>query len=170
MASQYCVSDSFVDYDGHSISSKGFLPRIVDRMVIWLNSPIPVHFSSLIPKMSMFTFAFSCLTTSYLLWFVDLTFQVPVRYCSLQHQTLLPSAVTSTTGHCIHSGFISSFFLVLFLQSSPVTCWALTDLESSSFVSYLFAFSYCSWESKGKNAEVVCHCLLHFQFGSFSVF
>ena len=28
-----------------------------------LNSPMPVHFSSLIPKMSMFTVATSCLTT-----------------------------------------------------------------------------------------------------------
>ena len=28
-----------------------------------LNSPIPVHFSSLIPKMSVFTLAISCLTT-----------------------------------------------------------------------------------------------------------
>ena len=28
-------------------------------------------------------------------------------------------------------------------------------------VSYLFAFSYCSWGSQGKNAEVVCHSLLH---------
>ena len=27
-------------------------------------------------------------------------------------------------------------------------------------VSYLFAFSYCSWGSKGKNTEVVCHSLL----------
>ena len=27
-------------------------------------------------------------------------------------------------------------------------------------VSYLFAFSYCSWGSQGKNAEVVCHSLL----------
>ena len=29
-----------------------------------LNSPIPVHFSSLIPRMLMFTLAISCLTTS----------------------------------------------------------------------------------------------------------
>ena len=29
-----------------------------------LNSPTPVHFSSLIPKMLMFTLAISCLTTS----------------------------------------------------------------------------------------------------------
>ena len=26
IASKYCISDSFVDYDGYSISSKGFLP------------------------------------------------------------------------------------------------------------------------------------------------
>ena len=25
---------------------------------------------------------------------------------------------------------------------------------------YLFAFSYCSWGSQGKNTEVVCHFLL----------
>ena len=34
IASKYCVSDSSVDYDGYSISSKGFLPRVVDKMVI----------------------------------------------------------------------------------------------------------------------------------------
>ena len=34
IASKYCISDSFVDYDGYSISSKGFLPTIVDIMVI----------------------------------------------------------------------------------------------------------------------------------------
>ena len=32
-ASKYCISDS-VDYDGHSISSKGFLPTVGDIMVI----------------------------------------------------------------------------------------------------------------------------------------
>ena len=30
IASKYCISDSFVDYDGCSISSKGFLPTVVD--------------------------------------------------------------------------------------------------------------------------------------------
>ena len=34
IASKYCILDSFVDYDGYSISSKGFLPRVVDIMVI----------------------------------------------------------------------------------------------------------------------------------------
>ena len=33
-ASKYCISDSFVDYDGYSIPSKGFLPTVVDIMVI----------------------------------------------------------------------------------------------------------------------------------------
>ena len=33
-ASKYCISDSFADYDGYSISSKGFLPTVVDIMVI----------------------------------------------------------------------------------------------------------------------------------------
>ena len=28
--------DSFVDYDGYSISSKGFLPTVVDVIVIWI--------------------------------------------------------------------------------------------------------------------------------------
>ena len=34
IASKYCISYSFVDYDGYPISSKGFLPRVVDIMVI----------------------------------------------------------------------------------------------------------------------------------------
>ena len=34
IASKYCISDSFVDYDGYSISSKGFLSTVVDTMVI----------------------------------------------------------------------------------------------------------------------------------------
>ena len=34
IASKYCISDSFVDYDDYSISSKGFLPTVVDIMVI----------------------------------------------------------------------------------------------------------------------------------------
>ena len=34
IASKYCISDSFVDHDGYSISSERFLPAIVDIMVI----------------------------------------------------------------------------------------------------------------------------------------
>ena len=34
IASKYCISGSFVDHDGYSISFKGFLPTVVDIMVI----------------------------------------------------------------------------------------------------------------------------------------
>ena len=59
-----------------------------------------IIFSSLIPNILMFTLAVSCLTTSNLPWFMDVTFRVHIQYCSLQHWALLPSPVTSTTGHC----------------------------------------------------------------------
>ena len=51
VAPKYCISDSFVDYEGYSIASMGFLPTVIDTMVTSeLNSPIPIHFSTLIPK------------------------------------------------------------------------------------------------------------------------
>ena len=34
IAAKYCISDSFVEHDGYSISSEGFLPTVVDIMVI----------------------------------------------------------------------------------------------------------------------------------------
>ena len=34
IASKYCILDSFVDHDGYSISPEGFLPAVVDIMVI----------------------------------------------------------------------------------------------------------------------------------------
>ena len=83
--------------------------------------------------MSMCILGISCLTTSNFPWFMDLTFQVPMQYCSLQHWTLLPSPVTSTTACCFCFGSIPSFFLELFLYWSPVAYWAPTDLGSSSF-------------------------------------
>ena len=82
--------------------------------------------------MLMFTLAIAGLITSNLPWFMDLAFQVPLQYCSLQHRTLFPSPVT-TSGYCFCFGYISSFFLELFLHWSPVAYWAPTDLVSSSF-------------------------------------
>ena len=45
IASKYCISDSFVCHDGHSISSEEFLPAVVDLMVIGVkfthSSPFP---------------------------------------------------------------------------------------------------------------------------------
>ena len=126
-----------------------------------------------------FTLAISCLITSNLPWFMNLTFQVPMQYCSLQHRIcavlylsgllMLLSTVTSTTGCCFHFGSIPSFFLELFLHWSPVAYWRSTNINLPTnlptwgvylSVSYLFAFSYCSWGSQGKSTEVVCHSLL----------
>ena len=91
---------------------------------------------------------------------MDLTFQVPMQYCSLQHQILLLSPVPSTTGYCFCFGSIPSFFLDLFLHWPPVAQWTPTDLGSTSFSILSFCLSYCSWRSQGKNTEVVCHSLL----------
>ena len=40
IASKYCILDSFVDYDGYSISSKGFLSTVVDITTVTDNYPI----------------------------------------------------------------------------------------------------------------------------------
>ena len=34
IAPKYCILDSFIDHDGYSISSEGFLPAVVDTMVL----------------------------------------------------------------------------------------------------------------------------------------
>ena len=87
--------------------------------------------------MSMFTLAISCLTTS---WFTGLTFQVPMQYCSLQHQALLSPPDTSTTEHYFHFGPATSFFLELFLCSSPVAYWTSSNLGGSSSGVLSFCF------------------------------
>ena len=89
--------------------------------------------------MSTFTLAISYVTTSNLPWFMDLTFQVPMQYCSLQHRILLLSPVPSTTGCCFRFGSFSSLLLELFLHWFPVAYWAPTKLGSSS----LSVLSFC---------------------------
>ena len=80
--------------------------------------------------MSMFTLPISGLTTSNSPWFMDLTFQVPMQYCSLQHWTLLPSQVTSTAGCWFCFGSVSSLFRELFLHSS----WVLGTYQPGEFI------------------------------------
>ena len=133
--------------------------------------------------MLMFTLAISCLITSNLPWFMDLTFQVPMQYCSLQHQTF---HIHNWVLFLLWS--IPSFFLELFLHWSPVAYWAPTDPGSSSFsiLSFCFfilfmgfsrqeywsglpfpfqwtTFNVCiQWNlySLGRNTGVGCHALL----------
>ena len=202
IAPRYCVLDCFIHYNGCFIFSKGFLPPVVDIMVIWIKfthscpfcgfpggsivkklpanaedswdagwipglgrfprvgsgNPlqysclenfmdrramwatvhrvtkrqtwlsthtllIPIHFNSLIPKMSGFTFAISCFTSSNLPWFMDLTFQVSMQYCSLQHQTL-PSPPDTSTTEC-HFCFWSSHFVLS--GSIQFSCSVVSD-------------------------------------------
>ena len=44
-ASMYCISDSFVDYEGYSISSKGFLPTVVDTVDLSILKEINPEYS-----------------------------------------------------------------------------------------------------------------------------
>ena len=53
-----------------------------------------------------------------------------------------------------------SFFLELFLHSSPVAYWAPTNLGSSTLSVIPFCFFILFMGSHGKNTEVVCHFLL----------
>ena len=108
--------------------------------------------------MSTFTLAISCLTTSNFPWFMDLTFQVPMQYCSI-------ADLASIISH-IHNWVLFLLWLHSFILSgviSPVISSSILGTyqpRSSLSVSYHFAFSYCSWGSQGKNKEVVCHSLL----------
>ena len=77
----------------------------------------------------MFSLTISCLTTSNLPSFMDLTFQVPMQYCSLRDRILLSSPDTSATQ--FRFGWVNSFFLellVIVLQASPVAYWTPSNL------------------------------------------
>ena len=101
-------------------------------MVIWIkfihSSPFLFAYSSI-----------SCLTTSNLPWFMDLIFQIPMQYCSLQHRTLLLSPVTSTSGYCFCFGSIPSFFFPLHTRGEAAKR------------------SYPTSEVRGSSQEGLCH-------------
>ena len=78
--------------------------------------PQPVHFSSLIPRMSMFTLAISCLTTSTLPWSMDLTFQVSMHSRFL----FTASDLASITSH-IHNWVLFLLWLRLFILSGVIS-------------------------------------------------
>ena len=110
--------------------------------------------------MSTFIFVISCLTTSNLPWFINLTFQVPMQYCSLQHLysfyhqslpqlgivfALAPSFILSVViSPLIFSSILGTYWSGEFIFQCPI----------------FFAFSYSSWGSHGNNTEVACHSLI----------
>ena len=153
IASKYCLLGSFVDYEGYSISSKEFLPAVVDIKIIWIKF---AHFSSLIPKMSMFSLHLLLDHAQFTLIHRP---NIPGSYALLFFTAL---DFTFPTRH-IHFGPAASFFLellVIGICSSPVAYWTPSNLGGSSFSAMCFAFSYCSWGSYGKNTGVGCHFLL----------
>ena len=94
----------------------------------------------------MFTFVIYCLTTSNSSWFMDLIFQVPMQYCSLQLQTLLALPDTSTTEHCFCFGLAASFLLQLLVLahcSSLVAYWTCSNLS----------------QKDGSSSDVIFFCL-----------
>ena len=96
--------------------------------------------------MSMFSLASSCLTTSNFPWFMDLTVLVPMKYCTLQHRTLLPSPVTFTTGSWL-------WLFILFGVISPLISSSIlgtANLGSSSFsvLSFSLLILFMGFSSK----------------------
>ena len=162
LQTRYCILDSFVDHDGYSISSLGFLPTVVDRMVIWIKLALPVHFSSLIPRMLMFILTTSCLTIS------NFTLihrpNIPVSYAIL---FFAASDFTFITRHTHNWAFFllcpSHFILwaiVVLLCSSPIACWTPSDLGDSFFSAVSFCPFIQFMRFSQQYTGVVCHSLL----------
>ena len=85
-----------------------------------------VHFSLLIPKISMFTLATSCLATSSLSWIVDLIFNIPLKYCPLQQWSLFSPPDTSTL--CIVSTSAHSLQILQFVYIEQAWNWVSKSL------------------------------------------
>ena len=87
--------------------------------------------------MSTFTLVISCLITSNLTWFMDLTFHVPMQYCSLQHRILVLSPVPFTT-----EWWNVPLVSLIFLKTSlvfPILLFSSISLHwSLKRLSYLF--------------------------------
>ena len=124
--------------------------------------PTPVHFSSLITK----------------IWISLLPSPVWPHPTYLHswpsHSRFLSNTVLYSIGlffYCqthwqlssFHFGLASSFFLellVIALHSSLVAYWTPLTWRAHLPVSYLFAFSFCSWGSPDETPGVGCHFLL----------
>jgi len=115
-----------------------------------LNLPIPFNFRTLFLKMLMFTLAISFLTMSNLPWFMDLIFQLP------KHWTLLSPPDTFTTEHHCLFGIATSIFLELLITALCYPHNIFLTYGAHLQVSYLFAFSYFTWDSPCKNNRLDC--------------
>ena len=145
-------------------------PQYLIKWSSEINSPIFVHFSSLIPKMSIIS-----LTISFLLDHVQFALvygpNISGSYAILFFTV---SDFTFTSRHCHNSvPFLlwpSCFILPrAFSNCVPISPSSMLDTFQPGgahiSVSYLFAFSYHSRGSHGKNTRMVYHPL--FQWTAF---
>ena len=149
-------------YDGYSISSKRFLPTVADITVIWVklihSSPfkfadslnVDVHSCHLLFEHFQFALIHGPNLPGY---YVILLFTASdfISITSHSHQWVL--------------FLLCVCLFILFGVTSPlishiILCCHLLTWGVHLSVSYLFAFSYCSWGSEGENTEVLCHSLL----------
>ena len=108
--------------------------------------------------MLMFTLAISCLTTSNLPWFMDLTFQVPVQCCSLLNFTSIMSHIHNWALFLLWLHLFILFGVISPLFSSSI--WTPTDQGSSPFSVISFCLFILFMGFSIKNTEVVFHSLL----------
>ena len=133
ISSRYCITESFVDHDGYSIYSRGFLSTVVGIMVIWVKF---THSSPLYFTDSQNVDVHSChLLFDHFQFALIHGPDIPGSYAIL---LFTASDLPSITSHihswyCFCFGSIPSFFLELFLHWSPVAYWVPSDLGSSSF-------------------------------------
>ena len=112
IVSKYCISGSFVDYDGYSISSKGFLPTVVDIMVIWVKFTHSNSFKFSVPRMFLLFDHFQFASV-----------HGPDILCSYAILLFIASDLASITSH-IHSWVLFLLWLHSFIPSgviSPLT-------------------------------------------------
>ena len=101
------------------------------------------------------------------------TYYVPIYLDSqTQHSTFLCKIVLYSIGFYFHHQSHTQLGIVFALAQPPHSfqSYFSTLLQQHIghlpiggvhlSVSYLFAFSYCSWGSQGKNTKAVCHSLL----------
>ena len=114
-APEYCILDSFVDCDGYSISSKGFLPTVVDVMVIWIKF---THFSSFLVHWFL---KCRCSLLPSPVWSLPITLihgpNIPGSYAVLLFTAL---DFTSITGH-IPNWALFLLWLSLFILSGIIS-------------------------------------------------
>ena len=77
----------------------------------------------------MFALVISCLTASSLSWFMDLTFQVPMQYFCIQHQTFLASITSHIHNWVLFLLWLHPFILFFFFFRYNICLLFICDLR-----------------------------------------